>query len=85
MLGIYTYLEPILFGFWIAFAIGNFLGFNGFIKVSQLYSSRHGFTGTLSLIESLIFTICALISAYDYVKICKIKHELTAKLIDVVA
>lgn len=50
MLGIYTYLEPILFGFWLAFAIGNFLGFNGYIRVSELYSIKHGFTGTLALI-----------------------------------
>lgn len=81
MLGIYIYLEPILFGLWVTFAIANFLGFNGFIQVSRLYKSGHGVTGTLSLIESIIFSICALISAYCYLVICKVRNELTATLI----
>jgi TM2 domain-containing membrane protein YozV len=57
------------------------LGFNGFIQVSRLYKLGHGLTGTLSLIESIIFSICAIISAYCYLAVCKVRNELTATLI----
>jgi hypothetical protein len=47
----------------IIISIVDFLGFNGFIRVSQQYKDGHGFQGTLGLIVSIIYILLAVLSS----------------------
>ena len=82
MMGIYIYLEPILIGLWVTFSIANFLGFNGFIQMVALFNDGFKAPAVLSLLESLLFVVCACISAFCYYKVCYIRNHLKAKLIN---
>jgi|JI61114C2RNA_FD_contig_21_2654471_length_574_multi_4_in_0_out_0_1 multisubunit Na+/H+ antiporter MnhG subunit len=79
-LSLFIYLQPIAIILWLAFSIINFLGFNGFIRVADLYNKGYSAAGTLSLIESLIFLGEALLGSFVYYKICGIRSSLASKL-----
>jgi hypothetical protein len=61
-LSLYIYIQPLVIIFEIVISIVDFLGFNGFIRVSNLFSIGAGFTAVLSLIISLIFLLVAVLS-----------------------
>lgn len=63
---------------WIAFSIFDFLGFNGFMGLSNLFNTsgyqigiifRYGFCGFLALVEDLFLLLTAFLSIYALVRI----------------
>lgn len=79
-LSMFIYLQPLAIVLWLTFSIVNFLGFNGFIRVADLYSLGYSAAGTLSLIESLLFLGEALLGSFLYYKICGVRSSLASKL-----
>jgi multisubunit Na+/H+ antiporter MnhG subunit len=80
ILSMYMYLQPIAIIFWITFSIVDFLGFNGFIRVSKLYSAGYAGAGTVSLFESLLFLSNAILGSYVYYKVWLARGSLASKL-----
>ena len=60
-LSLFIYIQPLVIIIEIVVAIVDFLGFNGFIRVSDLYAAGDGFTGTLALIVSIVYMCLALL------------------------
>jgi hypothetical protein len=61
-LSLYIYIQPLVIIFEIMISIVDFVGFNGFIKVSNLFSAGIGSKAVLALIISLIFLLVAVLS-----------------------
>jgi hypothetical protein len=61
-LSLYIYIQPLVIIFEIMISIVDFVGFNGFIKVSNLFSAGTGSKAVLALIISLIFLLVAVLS-----------------------
>jgi hypothetical protein len=61
-LSLYIYIQPLVIIFEIVISIVDFLGFNGFIKVANLFKIGAGFSAVLALIISLIFLLVAVLS-----------------------
>lgn len=64
-------LQPIVVVLEIIGSIVDFLGFNGFMRVSEMYKEDRGGAGTLGLIVSLLFLAMGLYSAFIYIKILR--------------
>jgi hypothetical protein len=69
ILSMYMYLQPIAIILWIIFAIINFLGFNGFIRVNLLYFGGYGAADMLSLFGSLLSLGNAILGSFVYYKV----------------
>lgn len=65
-LSLYIYIQPLIIILEIVISIVDFLGFNGFIRVSDLFSAGSGFTAVLSLIVSLIYLLIAVLSSIKF-------------------
>lgn len=65
----YLILQPIVIAIEVVASIGDFLGFNGFVRVSELFKDGDGGAAVLGLIVSLIFLGMAAYSSFIYVKI----------------
>jgi hypothetical protein len=49
----------------------DFLGFNGFIRVADMFKIGNGAAGVFGLIVSILFLLIAGLSGFIYFKICK--------------
>lgn len=72
--------QPILSVFFIIISIVNVFGFNGFIRVSQLFNEGHGFAGVIAVIISIVFLGVGLFSGFIYVRVMRGRGELTSDL-----
>lgn len=57
-------------------AIVDFLGFNGFIRVSELFKEGRGGAGALALIVSLLLLAMAAYSAFIVFIVCRKRTSL---------
>jgi len=64
-------LQPIVIILEILISIVHFLGFNGFVRVGQLFGEGRGFAGFLALVVSIIFMSIALFSSFIYIRIAR--------------
>ena len=76
----YVIGQPILTVLLILISIVNVFGFNGFIRVSQLFSDGHGFAGVLAIVVSLVFMGAGLFSGFIYFRVMRGREELTSDL-----
>lgn len=65
----------------VVVSIVDFLGFNGFVRVGDNFSSGHGGAGVLGLLVSLCFLGMAGLSTLVMVRIVREKGSLTATLL----
>jgi hypothetical protein len=49
-LSLYVYIQPLVIIVEVIVAIVDALGFNGFVRVTQLYHDSHGLAATIALI-----------------------------------
>ena len=80
-LTLYFWIQPIIIVLEITISIVDFLGFNGFIMVADLFNNGQAIAGILSLVVSIGFVIMALFSAYLYYRCWKEKSLLTKALL----
>ena len=64
----------------IVAAIGNFLGFNGFVRVSEMFGAGRGAAAVFGLIVSLVFLAMAVFSGFIYFRIVKERAALKESL-----
>ena len=72
--------QPILAVLYVIISIVNIFGFNGFIRVSQLFGDGHGFAGVLAVVVSIVFLGVGLFSGFIYFRIMRGRQELTSDL-----
>ena len=65
----------------IVISIVDFLGFNGFIKVSNLFNNNQAVAGIIALITSIVYLLVAVWSSYLYFRIFKQRSILTQALL----
>ena len=70
-LKMFLILQPIVVVLEIVVSIVDFLGFNGFMRVSEMYKAGRGVAGTLGLIVSLLFLGMGLFSAFIYITVLR--------------
>lgn len=81
MLRLYTIIQPIIVAVEITVSIVDFLGFNGFIRVAQLFNQGNGAAGAIALVVSILFLAIAVLSGYVFFRICKDKAVLTNSML----
>jgi multisubunit Na+/H+ antiporter MnhG subunit len=69
-------LQPIAIVLEIVGSIVDFLGFNGFMRVSEMYKAERAGAATLGLIVALLYLAMGLYSAFIYVKILRERKDL---------
>lgn len=80
-LGLFIYLWPLVIIILIIISIVEFLGFNGFMRVSREFKEGHPAAGVFGLIVSVLYLVLALWSGYLYFRIFKEKSILTKALL----
>lgn len=80
-LGLFIYLWPLVIIIMIVISIVDFLGFNGFIRVSYMFKNGNPAAGVFGLVVSIIYLILAVFSGYLYFRIFKEKSILTKALL----
>jgi hypothetical protein len=80
-LGLFIYLWPLVVIIMIVISIVDFLGFNGFIRVSQMFKANNPLPAVFGLIVSIIYLVLAIFSGFLYFKIFKEKSILTKALL----
>lgn len=65
----------------IVISIVDFLGFNGFIRVKNMFSDGNPAAGAFGLIISIIYLILVVWSAYLYYRIFRERSILTKALL----
>ena len=73
-------LQPILIVLEVAISITNAFGFNGFIRVHQLFDLEKKFAAILAILVSVIFLATAIFSTFILVRIFREKEKLTSDL-----
>jgi hypothetical protein len=71
-------LQPIAVILEIVGSIVNFLGFNGFIRVSEMFEAGRGGAGALGLIVSLLYLGMGIYSSFIYFRIVRQRAALKA-------
>jgi hypothetical protein len=69
----YIIIQPIVVVLEIVISIVDFLGFNGFVRVSSNFKAGRGAAGAIGLICSLTFLSMAGLSILVYIKIVRQK------------
>ena len=75
-LKMYLILQPMAIVLEIIGSMVDFLGFNGFMRVSEMYKAERGGAATLGLIVSLLYLAMGLYSAFIYAKILRERGSL---------
>ena len=65
----------------IVISIVDFLGFNGFIRVADMFNNNNAIAGILGLVVSIGFLLVAVWSSYLYFRIFKERSILTKALL----
>lgn len=80
-LGLFIYLWPLVIVIMIVVSIVDFLGFNGFIRVSKMFAAGSAGTAIFGLIISILYLVLSLWSGYLYYRIFREKSILTKALL----
>lgn len=81
MLGLFIYLWPLVIIIMIIISIVDFLGFNGYIRVSRMFSEGNPLPAVFGLVVSILYDVLAIWSGYLYYKIFREKSILTKALL----
>ena len=77
----YIYLQPLAIVIEIVISIIDFLGFNGFIRVANMFKIGAAAAGIFGLVVSILWLLIAAWSAFLYFRICKQRSILTQALL----
>lgn len=69
-------LQPIVVILEIIASIVDFLGFNGFIRVSEMFGEGRGGAGALGLVVSLLFLGMGVFTSFIYIQIFRKRSAL---------
>ena len=80
-LGLYIYIQPLVIILEIVLSIVDFLGFNGFIRVADMFKNNNAVAGIFGLVISIVYVLMAFLSSYVYFRIFKERSILTKALL----
>lgn len=70
-LKLYIFIQPLVIIIEIVISIVDFLGFNGFIRVSRMFNDGTPLPAIFGLVVSIVFLLMAAASGYVYFRICR--------------
>lgn len=70
-LGLFIYLWPLVIIVMIIASIVDFLGFNGFMRVSKYFNQNEPAPAVFGLVISILYLVLSLWSGYLYFRIFK--------------
>jgi hypothetical protein len=73
-------VQPLVIALEVVASIANFLGFNGFVRVSEMFKEGSAAAGVFGLIVSVIFLGMALFSGFIFFRIVRERATLKASL-----